>query len=133
MNSNHCLLVALLLGMIGLCPLPASAGDAMKSKSLPPIPLSVEEVQAWIDRTHPLLRGAGTEKVMARGKMLKALGAFEPTLINATEIERFIKLQTQAKAPKQGASTTRSSKPAIPGDSATARGSRASDRRCNYS
>jgi hypothetical protein len=27
---------------------------------------------------------------MARGKMLKALGAFEPTLINATEVERFI-------------------------------------------
>ena len=90
MNSNHCLPVALLLGVIGLCPLPASAGDAMKSKSLPPIPLSVEEVQAWIDRSHPLLRGAGTEKVMARGKMLKALGAFEPILINATEVERFI-------------------------------------------
>ena len=27
---------------------------------------------------------------MARGKMLKALGAFEPTLVNDTEIERFI-------------------------------------------
>jgi len=63
----------------------------MKSKSLPPIPLSVEEIQAWIDRSHPLLRGANTEKVMARGKMLKALGAFEPTLINDTELERFIK------------------------------------------
>ena len=62
----------------------------MKSKSLPPIPLSVEEIHAWIDRTHPLLRGAGTEKVMARGKMLKALGAFEPTVINDTESERFI-------------------------------------------
>ncbi len=110
MNSNHCLPVALLLGVIGLCPLPASAGDTMKSKSLPPIPLSVEEVQAWIDRSHPLLRGAGTEKVMARGKMLKALGAFEPTLINDTEIERFIsRLQTpRPRHPNQGASTTRS-------------------------
>jgi hypothetical protein len=28
--------------------------------------------------------------MMARGKMLKALGAFEPTLINDTELERFI-------------------------------------------
>jgi outer membrane protein TolC len=62
----------------------------MKSKDLPPIPLSLDEIQAWIDRSHPLLKGAGTEKVMARGKMLKALGAFEPTLINDTEVERFI-------------------------------------------
>lgn len=90
MNSSRYLPVVLLLGMIGLCSLPASAGETMKSKSLPPIPLSVEEIHAWIDRTHPLLRGAGTEKVMARGKMLKALGAFEPTLVNDTELERFI-------------------------------------------
>ena len=97
MNSSHYLPVVLLLGTIGLCPLPASAGETMKSKSLPPIPLSVEEVHAWIDRTHPLLRGANTEKVMARGKMLKALGAFEPTLINDTELERFIKSTDQGK------------------------------------
>ena len=45
----------------------------MKSKQLLPIPLSVDEIHAWIDRAHPLLRGASTEKVMARGKMLKAL------------------------------------------------------------
>ena len=97
MNSSHYLPVVLLLGTIGLCPLPASAGETMKSKSLPPIPLSVEEIHAWIDRTHPLLRGAGTEKVMARGKMLKALGAFEPTLINDTELERFIKSSDPGK------------------------------------
>jgi outer membrane protein TolC len=90
MNSSHYLPVVLLLGMIGLYPLPASAGDTMKSKSLPPIPLSVDEIHAWIDRAHPLLTGAGTEKTMARGKMLKALGAFEPTLINDLELERFI-------------------------------------------
>lgn len=90
MNSRHYLPVALLLGMIGLSPLPASAEETMKAKSLPPIPLSVEQIHAWIDRSHPLLRGAGTEKVLARGKMLKALGAFEPTLINDTELERFI-------------------------------------------
>jgi outer membrane protein TolC len=50
----------------------------------------VDEIHAWIDRSHPLLKGAGTEKIMARGKMLKALGAFEPTLINDTELERYI-------------------------------------------
>jgi outer membrane protein TolC len=52
--------------------------------------LSLDEVLAWIDRTHPLLKGAGTEKIAARGKMLKALGAFEPVVINDTELERFI-------------------------------------------
>ena len=97
MNSRHCIAVVLLLGSIGLCPFTSSAGEPLKSKSLPPIPLSVEEIHAWIDRSHPLLRGAGTEKTMARGKMLKALGAFEPTLINDTEIERFIKSSDPGK------------------------------------
>lgn len=69
------------------------AGPPLESptaKPLPPIPLSLDEVHAWIDRSHPLLKGAGTEKTMARGKMLKAMGAFEPILVNDTEIERFI-------------------------------------------
>ena len=76
-----------------LCWLPGQSvagDDAVKSRPLLPIPLSLNEVLAWIDRSHPLLKGAGTEKVSARGKMLKALGAFEPVLVNDTEIERFI-------------------------------------------
>ncbi|MDP1768605.1 MAG: TolC family protein [Nitrospirota bacterium] len=97
MHSRHYLPVVLLLGSIGLCPFPTSAEEPMKSKSLPPIPLSVDEIHAWIDRSHPLLRGAGTEKTMARGKMLKALGAFEPTLINDTELERFISSSNPGK------------------------------------
>ncbi|GMV52108.1 TolC family protein [Nitrospirales bacterium NOB] len=71
-----------------------AAEEAAKSKPLPPIPLSLNEVLAWIDRSHPLLKGAGTEKVSARGKMLKALGAFEPVVVNDTEIERFIEKGT---------------------------------------
>jgi outer membrane protein TolC len=71
-------------------PMPAGAADSPKAKPLPPIPLSLNEVLAWIDRSHPLLQGAGTEKVSARGKLLKALGAFEPSLVNDMELERFI-------------------------------------------
>lgn len=71
-------------------PFNAAAADGDAAKGLPAIPLSVDEIHAWIDRSHPLLKGAGTEKVMARGRMLKALGAFEPVLINDTEIERFV-------------------------------------------
>lgn len=74
---------------------PASDG---KAKSLPPIPLSLDEVLAWVDRSHPLLKGAGTEKVVARGRMLKALGAFEPTLVNDSEIERFISSSDPTKS-----------------------------------
>src|ERR1051325_1077567 len=59
-------------------------------KPLPPIPLTLEEVFSWVDRSHPLLKGAGTEKIVARGKLLRALGAFEPALVNDTEMERFI-------------------------------------------
>lgn len=60
------------------------------NKALPPIPLTLDEVFAWVDRAHPLLKGAGTEKIVAKGKLLRALGAFEPTLVNDTEVERFI-------------------------------------------
>ncbi|HQR13014.1 MAG TPA: TolC family protein [Nitrospira sp.] len=87
----------LVIAACALCGLPegsARAEDAGKSKALPPIPLSLNEVHAWIDRSHPLLKGAGTEKVSARGKMLKALGAFEPILVNDTEIERFVDKST---------------------------------------
>ena len=52
---------------------PLSAGaaaDDPKLKPLPPIPLSLNEVLAWIDRSHPLLQGAGTEKIAARGKLM---------------------------------------------------------------
>ena len=68
----------------------AEAAEVVSAKPLPPIPLTLDEVLAWVDRAHPLLKGAGTEKIVAKGKMLRALGAFEPTLINDTEMERFI-------------------------------------------
>ncbi len=68
----------------------AEASEVISAKPLPPIPLTLDEVLAWVDRAHPLLKGAGTEKIVAKGKMLRALGAFEPTLINDTEMERFI-------------------------------------------
>ncbi|MGH7232600.1 MAG: TolC family protein [Nitrospiraceae bacterium] len=68
----------------------AAAENGAPSKPLPPIPLSLNEVLAWVDRSHPLLQGTGTEKIVARGKFLKALGAFEPVLVNDAEVERFV-------------------------------------------
>lgn len=69
----------------------ASQSQDMSAATSPSlIPLGLDELHSRIDRTHPLLKGAGAEKTIARGQMLKALGAFEPTLVNATELERFI-------------------------------------------
>ena len=85
--------LSVILGWLLLLPVVTYAGQARElpaEQSLPPLPISLDELHAKIDRTHPLLRGAGAEKTIARGKMLKALGAFEPTLVNDTELERFI-------------------------------------------
>jgi len=76
----------------------AVAETPAKAKALPAIPLSLEEVLARVDATHPLLQGAGTEKIVARGRLLRALGAFEPALVNDTELERFI----SSSKPEQG-------------------------------
>jgi outer membrane protein TolC len=81
----------LVVGFLAIIAVPhAQAAEAVPVKPLPPIPLTLDEVLAWVDRAHPLLKGAGTEKIVAKGKMLRALGAFEPTLVNDTEVERFI-------------------------------------------
>ena len=44
----------------------AIAAENAKAKALPPIPLTLEEVLAWVDRSHPLLKGSGTERIVAR-------------------------------------------------------------------
>ena len=95
------LFVAGLVFCMGLLCDRAFAAEQVGKRELPPIPLSVDEIHAWIDRTHPLLKGAGTEKVMARARMLKALGAFEPTVVNDTELERFI----SSSNPEKGTQT----------------------------
>lgn len=66
------------------------AEEVRQIASLPPVPLTLDEVLAAVDRSHPLLKGSGTEKIVARGKLLKALGAFEPALVNDFELERFV-------------------------------------------
>ena len=96
------LLVAGLVLCFGLLAGRTIAAEPSNKRELPPIPLSMDEIHAWIDRTHPLLKGAGTEKVMARGKMLKALGAFEPTVVNDTELERFISSSDPGKGTQTG-------------------------------
>jgi outer membrane protein TolC len=100
--SHRAVLVAGLVFCLGVPSDLTIAAEPPNKRDLPPIPLSVDEIHAWIDRAHPLLKGAGTEKVMARGKMLKALGAFEPTVVNDTELERFISSSNPEKGTQTG-------------------------------
>jgi len=51
-------------------------------------PLTITEVLARIELTHPLLRSTGVERKQARAKILKALGAWEPKFKNTTEMDR---------------------------------------------
>ncbi len=93
------------LGWLLLLPVIGYTGQAKElpmATSLPPIPFILEELHSRIDRTHPLLRGAGAEKTIARGQMLKALGAFEPTLVNDTELDRFISSADPGKGTQTG-------------------------------
>lgn len=79
-----------MLGALVACLLDAAPAARAAERPLPPIPLTLAEVLETIDRSHPLLQGSGTEKVVARGKLLKALGQFEPQAVIDTEVERFI-------------------------------------------
>ncbi|HNP61540.1 MAG TPA: TolC family protein [Nitrospirales bacterium] len=53
--------------------------------------LRLETVLSLVETQHPLLHGSRTEKLEAQGKLLKALGAFEPILVNDLEVERLVK------------------------------------------
>lgn len=53
--------------------------------------LTLQAVLSRVEEGHPLLRGSQTQKMVASGKLLKALGKFEPTLVNDWELERLVK------------------------------------------
>jgi outer membrane protein TolC len=87
-------MAALLLVILILFPVTTLAGpvhdsSALKAQSTRTEPLTISEVLARIELTHPLLRATGIERMDARAKILKALGAWEPTFKNRTEADRF--------------------------------------------
>ena len=87
-------MAALLLIILILFPVTTIAGpvhdsSALKAQSSRTEPLTISEVLARIELTHPLLRATGVERMQARAKILKALGAWEPTVKNISEAARF--------------------------------------------
>jgi outer membrane protein TolC len=86
--------IALVLALVTLLPMtalaePVSDSKAGQAQSTRTAPLTIDEVLARIELTHPLLRATGAERQKARAKILKALGAWEPTFHNITEAERY--------------------------------------------
>ncbi len=70
----------------------ADTSAVMGPQSSTPVrtaPLTIEEVLARIELTHPLLRASGLERAQARAKVLKALGAWEPKFRNELEVDRY--------------------------------------------
>jgi len=87
-------MIALVLALVTLLPMTALAEpiqdfSALKAQSTRTAPLTIGEVLARIELTHPLLRAMGAERAKARAKILKALGAWEPTFKNKTEADRY--------------------------------------------
>ena len=77
-------MIALVLAIVTLLPMTALAepvidSRALQAQSTRTAPLTIGEVLARIELTHPLLRAMGAERTKARAKILKALGAWEPT------------------------------------------------------
>ncbi|MDH4329715.1 MAG: TolC family protein, partial [Nitrospira sp.] len=68
---------------------PVSDSMTVQAQSTRTEPLTISEVLARIELTHPLLRATGAERTKARAKILKALGAWEPTFKNITRVQRF--------------------------------------------
>jgi outer membrane protein TolC len=87
-------MVALLLASLLFLPMTALAepipdSSAVKEQSTRTEPLTIGEVLARIELTHPLLQATGAERTKARAKILKALGAWEPQFKNKTEAQRY--------------------------------------------
>ena len=83
------LLVILILLPVATLAEPVHDSSALKAQSTRTEPLTISEVLARIELTHPLLRATGVERMQARAKILKALGAWEPTFKNRTEADRY--------------------------------------------
>jgi len=94
MSRNLMILSCLFAGaVLGWSPLPDTfALETTTSRyDAATRPLRLETVLSLVETEHPLLHGSRTEKLEAQGKLLKALGAFEPILVNDLEVERLVK------------------------------------------
>ena len=84
------LLFSLMIMPVAAMAEPHAAAGATNAESVRTAPLTIEEVLARIELTHPLLRATGLERSQARAKVLKALGTWEPRIRNEVEMDRYV-------------------------------------------
>ncbi|MDH5726528.1 MAG: hypothetical protein OEY60_13755, partial [Nitrospira sp.] len=84
------LLISLMIVPAAVAAEPHASASAPSAESVRTAPLTIEEVLARIELTHPLLRATGLERSQARAKVLKALGAWEPRVRNEVEMDRYV-------------------------------------------
>ncbi len=87
------LLQLVMVGMLAICPgtsLWARESTPTTAVNSSPSMLTLQAVLTRVEEDHPLLRGSQTQKLVASGKLLKALGKFEPNLVNDWELERLV-------------------------------------------
>ena len=87
MKSLRIAVVVWLMGCY-VIPAGAEAPATPPSQETPRSVLTLKEVLTRVEQGHPLLQGSQTQKIVASGKLLKALGTFEPKLVNDWELER---------------------------------------------
>ncbi|HEX5645515.1 MAG TPA: TolC family protein [Nitrospira sp.] len=83
------LVMLTVLPTMALAEPPAIEPSAATASAVRTAPLTIEEVLARIELTHPLLRATGLERAQARARILKALGAWEPKVRNEVEFDRY--------------------------------------------
>lgn len=82
--------IAVVIWLMGFHVIPVGAEEPAtpSSKETPRSILTLKKVLVRVERGHPLLQGSQTQKIVASGKLLKALGTFDPKLVNDWELER---------------------------------------------
>lgn len=68
---------------------PAIVASGVKVSATRTAPLTIEEVLARIELTHPLLCAIGTDRIKALAEILESLGAWEHRLQNQVTAERY--------------------------------------------
>ena len=84
----HIIVIGLALGFV---PAWGKETAVATPESTPTSILTLQDVLTHVEQGHPLLQGSQTQKMVAAGKVLKALGAFEPNFVNDWELERLVK------------------------------------------
>ena len=71
--------IAVVIWFMGFHVIPVGAEEPTKqsSKERPQSILTLKEVLARVEQGHPLLRGSQTQKIVASGKLLKALALYQ--------------------------------------------------------